>query len=104
MSGLADRVRAALAGRTVREERMFGGLAFLVDEKMVVSVGGDGDLLVRVDPARSAQLLARPGAHRAEMGAGRSMGPSWITVDADAVAVDEDLDHWMNAALAYRDR
>ena len=29
---------------------MFGGLSFMVNEKMVASVRSDGDLLVRVDP------------------------------------------------------
>jgi hypothetical protein len=41
-SEVAERVRAALAGRQVREVKMFGGLAFMVDERMVVCVSGGG--------------------------------------------------------------
>ena len=44
----------------VREVPMFGGLSIMLDDSMVVSVGRDGSLLVRVDPGRSAELLARP--------------------------------------------
>ena len=73
---LADRVRQALAGRApVREVRMFGGLAFMVDERMVVCVRSDRDLLVRADPERADELLALPGARSAEMGAGSPDGP-----------------------------
>ena len=45
---LIDRIRAELADRQTRETKMFGGLAFMVDEAMAVSVGKDA-LLVRVD-------------------------------------------------------
>jgi TfoX/Sxy family transcriptional regulator of competence genes len=97
-----DRVRAALSDQpSAREVRMFGALAFMVNEKMVVALQRDGDLLVRVSPDRDDELLARPGARPAEMGAGRSMGPGWISVAADAVAGDDDLLFWINVALDY---
>lgn len=47
---------------------MFGGLSFMVNEKMVVSVRGDGDLLVRTDPEQADELLTVKGARPAEMG------------------------------------
>jgi hypothetical protein len=51
---LDNRVRAALADRRpVREVRMFGGRCFMVDERLVVGVDKNGDLLVRADPART---------------------------------------------------
>ncbi len=102
-AGLADRVRDALAHeQDVREVRMFGGLAFMVDGRMVacVSVGG-GALLVRVSPGRDAEYLRRAGARRAEMGAGRSMGEGWIAVDDEALAEDRDLRSWIGAALEH---
>ena len=98
---LADRVRSALRDRDlVREVAMFGGLAFMVDDRMVVSVSGGGrGLLVRVAPERDAELVTRPGARRAEMGEGRSMGEGWITVDGRALESDDDLRHWIDLAL-----
>jgi TfoX/Sxy family transcriptional regulator of competence genes len=99
---LAARVRAALPrDGVVREVSMFGGLSFMLDERMVVAVDRDGGLLVRVDPDRSAELLSVPGARPAVMGADRPMGPGWITVTADGLATDEQLAHWIEVALQF---
>ena len=101
-SKTADRVRAALAGRPVREVKMFGGLAFMVEERMVVCVSAGGsDLLVRVSPDSDAQHLEKPGAARAEMGRDRSMGQGWITVERTAFAAEKDFAYWMTAALSF---
>ncbi|MDF9716319.1 TfoX/Sxy family protein [Nocardioides sp. ChNu-153] len=101
----AARVRGALAGESeVREVKMFGGLAFMVDGAMAVCVStGGGALLVRVSPARDAELVRAAGARRAEMGAGRSMGEGWIAVDDAAVAGD-GLRSWLDAALEREGR
>ena len=80
---------------------MFGGLCFMVDEKMVVGVMKGGELLVRADPNRSDDLLAVDGARQAEMGVGRSMGRSWISVSAEGIATDDALGFWVTEALTY---
>ena len=81
---------------------MFGGLAFMVNEKMVACVpGGGGALLVRVSRSRDAEYLEVVGARRAEMGKGRSMGEGWITVDEEALADDGDLHFWIDAVLEH---
>ncbi|WP_369254091.1 TfoX/Sxy family protein [Geodermatophilus amargosae] len=98
---LIERLRALLADEpSTREVSVFGGRAFMVDDKMVVSVLKDGDLLVRVDAARHDELLRRPGATQAEMGAGRTMGPGWITVSAASIAGD-GLSSWLDVALEH---
>lgn len=79
---------------------MFGGLSFMLKDSMVVSVRDDS-LLVRVDPDRSEELLAVPGAHPAVMGADRPMGPGWITVTADGLTTDKQLTDWMEVALHH---
>lgn len=79
---------------------MFGGVSFMVNDKLIVAVRGDGDLLVRADPA----LAAHPGAGPAEMGAGRAMGPEWIRVAAEAVATAKRLSFWIGAALEHNGR
>jgi TfoX/Sxy family transcriptional regulator of competence genes len=99
---LAERVRGALsAEQDVREVRMFGGLAFMVNEKMVACVSaGGGALLVRVSRSRDAAYLEVVGARRAEMGR-RSMGEGWITVDEEALIEDRGLQFWIDAVLEH---
>ena len=100
---LADRVWAALPNdRPVREVSMFGGLSFMVDDSMVVAVGRDGDLLVRIDPARNDELLTVPGAKPAVMGADRPMGPGWITVSPDGLTTDTQLAFWIQVGLDHQ--
>jgi TfoX/Sxy family transcriptional regulator of competence genes len=102
---LADRIREVLGNKpAVREVKMFGGLSFMVNGSMVVSAGGDGDLLVRADPARADELLRAKGARPAEMGAGRAMGNSWISVAQEAIASEEGFDFWLDVALEYNEK
>ncbi len=100
---IADRVRALLANEpTLEEKRMFGSLAFMVDERMLVAAWGEGHLLVRVDPERSAELQRVPGVSIAEMGPSRrSMGPSWLDVRSDVLAGDDQLLFWIDTARQY---
>ena len=100
---LADRVRDILSDQeSLREQKMFGGLAFLVRDKMVVCVGtGNRALLVRVDGAREPEHLEHPGAHHAVMGRERSMGAGWITIDAEALTSEAALEFWIVAALEH---
>ena len=99
---LIDRIRALLADeRSVREVSMFGGRCFMVNDKMVVSAGKDGGLLVRVRADKHASLLSRPGATQAEMGTGRSMGPGWITVAPAAIADEDQLSYWLDIGLEH---
>lgn len=62
-SELMDWVRTLIADEPlVREVSMFGGRSVMVAERMVVSVLEDGGLLVRVDPERHEEHLARSGS------------------------------------------
>jgi TfoX/Sxy family transcriptional regulator of competence genes len=101
---LIDRARAMLPAGRVREVRMFGMTALMVDDAMAVAVHKDGGLLVRVDPAEDARLLEDPDALRAEMGAGRSMGTGWIRVRARALSSDVVLAGWLEAATRCLNR
>jgi TfoX/Sxy family transcriptional regulator of competence genes len=98
----AERIRTMLAEEpSTREVSMFGGLSFVVNDKMIVNVRRGGDLLVRVDPSRSPELVADHGARFAEMGAGRAMGPGWIDVPAELTATDNQLRFWLDVAMEF---
>lgn len=101
-TALVERLRELFGAEpTLREVSMFGGRAFMVNEKMVVSASKDGSLLVRVDAGQHDTILAEDGATQATMGASRrDMGPGWIHVSPSALAGD-GLARWCDVALAY---
>lgn len=100
---LADRIRAALEGEPeVTEKKMFGGLHFMVRGKLAAGAGSSGSMLLKCDPERADELTARDEASIADMG-GRSMGSSWISVDAAPLS-DEQLGWWIDVALDYNAR
>lgn len=99
---LVGRLRDLVADEpVVREVSMFGGLSFMLNEKMIVSALKDGNLLVRVAADRHDELLTRPGAVQAEMGTGRDMGPGWIDVAAISISDDVSLSRWVEIAMEY---
>ncbi|MDQ0733748.1 TfoX/Sxy family protein [Arthrobacter agilis] len=96
---LSQRLRDFFASRpNVREVRMFGGVSFMVDERMAVAAGRDGGLLVRTDPADYDDLLRR-GAVPARMGSDRPMGRGWLTVPSQQVSDDAELAFWIQVGL-----
>ena len=97
---LANRVRElVLMEAGVEEKRMFGGLAFLIDGNMSVSVSGQGGLLLRIDPAETDSLLGRRHARPCEM-RGREM-QGWLRVDAAGVKSRRELERWVALGVAY---
>jgi TfoX/Sxy family transcriptional regulator of competence genes len=97
---LASRVRELISGqRGVTEQRMFGGLAFLIAGNMSVAVSGQGGLLVRVEPEETASLLAKPHARPMEM-RGREM-KGWVRVDAEGVRTKRQLEPWVKRGVAF---
>jgi hypothetical protein len=96
----ANRVREQVGREAgLAEQRMFGGLAFLVGGHMAVAVRGGGGLMVRVDPAESATLQARAGVEPMVM-RGRDMA-GWLAVEPARVARDADLREWVDRGLSY---
>lgn len=97
---LADRLREALQDRDdVREQRMFGGLAFLLHGHMAVAVSGQGGIMLRCAPADTDEHVAA-GAERMVM-KGRAMD-GWLRVD-DGSLDDATLERWVAVATAHTD-
>jgi TfoX/Sxy family transcriptional regulator of competence genes len=97
---LANRIRElVLREPGVSEQRMFGGLAFLIDGNMSVSASGQGGILLRVDPAATDALLGKPHAHPFEM-RGRVM-QGWLRVDAEGLETKRQLERWVARGVAY---
>ncbi len=87
---LAERIRAEVAGeRGVTEQKMFGGLAFLIGGHMAVAASGQGGLMLRCDPDETESLLASR-ARQPMVMRGKEMR-GWLRVEAGAVEDDEAL-------------
>jgi TfoX/Sxy family transcriptional regulator of competence genes len=97
---LADRIRKVVRGeRGLSEKRMFGGLAFLIDEIMAVSASNKGGLLLRIDRTQTVSLVSEPHVRPAEM-RGREMD-GWLRVDAEVLETDDELRRWVNHGVAF---
>jgi TfoX/Sxy family transcriptional regulator of competence genes len=97
---LADRIRELVAGEAgLSEQKMFGGLAFLVGGNMAIAASGQGGILVRVDPAESDALVATTKAYPMEM-RGRTM-QGWLRVDAEHVRTKPQLAKWVKLGTSY---
>jgi TfoX/Sxy family transcriptional regulator of competence genes len=96
---LAERIRAVLAGRdAVREQRMFGGIAFMERGNMVVGISGD-ELMARVGAEGVERYLGEPGAHPMRMGERTMAG--MLGVSASGIATDEQLRTWIERCLGF---
>ena len=97
---LADRIRAIVAAeRRVTEQRMFGGLSFLIGGNMAVAASGQGGLLLRVDPAEGARLVSRSEAEPMVM-RGREMH-GWLRIDEGVVRTRRQLERWVARGIDY---
>jgi TfoX/Sxy family transcriptional regulator of competence genes len=96
---LAERVRGMLRDELdVTEKRMFGGLKFLVNGNMSVTVSGRGGLMVRLDPDDAARLdggVVTPFEMR-----GKPM-KGWLRVGEAGYAGDDQLRDWVDRSVEY---
>ena len=96
---LVDRVRELLSDApAVTEQRMFGGLAFLVGGNMAVAASGHGGLMVRIDPRDADTLATKPHVEPVEMG-GRVMR-GWLHVSTEGVRTRRQLHPWVARGTA----
>lgn len=97
---LAARIRAILGDRAnLTEQKMFGGLAFLIGGNMAVAASGQGGIMVRTDPTDSERLIDAGPARPMEMRGRPARG--WLRVSADAVSADDALAEWVDRGVAY---
>lgn len=97
--GLAERIRMAVAERpTVTEKKMFGGLAFMLNDYMFCGVLQDS-LMARVGPDNYQASLARP--HVREMDfTGRPM-KGYVYVAPEGTESDQDLAYWVDLCAQF---
>ena len=97
---LAERLRAAITKDTrVRERKMFGGLAFLLDGNFAISAYKDGGLMIRCSGEDWNPFCSEEGAGpMLRKGAPVS---GWVRISTDAVREEASLGKWIRRGLAY---
>ena len=96
---LLNRIREALVNVTnIDEKLMFGGICFMVDDKMCVCVKQD-EIMCRVGPDEYETALEKTGA-RPMIHGGKTM-KGYVFVDADAIKNRNDFDYWIDRSLEY---
>jgi TfoX/Sxy family transcriptional regulator of competence genes len=97
---LADRIRQILVERNADffEKKMFGGLCFMVDNKMCLGIVKD-EAMARIGVAAYTDALAKPGCSEMNF-TGRPM-KGYVFLNDDAIDLDTDLEYWVDLALSF---
>ena len=97
---LADRVREIIAAthKRIEEKKMFGGLCFMVNDKMCVGVEQER-LMLRLDPAKYDEVIEKEGCKPMDF-TGKVM-KGYVFVDLDALKTKKQLEYWVTLALEY---
>jgi TfoX/Sxy family transcriptional regulator of competence genes len=97
---LADRTREiiASAGKEVEEKQMFGGLCFMVDNKMCIGVEKDR-LMVRLNPELYEMVMQKDGCTPMDF-TGKVM-KGFVFVSEEVLRGKKQLEYWVDLALEY---
>ena len=96
----ADRIRHILQEKEADfyEKKMFGGLCFMVDEKMCVGIVKE-ELMARIGSAVYEEALQKEGAKEMNF-TGRAM-KGYVFVEEQGLESDSDLAYWLQLALDF---
>src|SRR4051794_17303596 len=96
---LANRIRELIASEDgYTEQKMFGGMGFIIDGHMALGVSGEGGLMIHCSKEEPESLLAKPGARPFEMRGRETKG--WLR-DAESVSTKRALEPWVMQSVAF---
>ena len=97
---LSERVRNSLKDNKASFEgkKMFGGMVFLVDDKMCVGIVKD-DLMVRIAPEDQDKFLQEEGCRMMDFTKRPMKG--YLYISPEGVDMGEDLDKWVKRCLEF---
>lgn len=97
-AALLDALRAEIPAEGRTEQRIFGGICFMIDGNMAIGASPARGLLLRVGKEAYGAVLARPGTRPMEM-RGRPM-EGYLYVDP-ATLTPAELKDWVALATAF---
>jgi TfoX/Sxy family transcriptional regulator of competence genes len=97
---LADRIAQFFTENNISffEKKMFGGVCFMIDEKMCVGVMRD-EIMARINPNIYEDSLRKEGCKEMNF-TGKSM-KGYVFLTVDAYDLDSDLHFWLQLALDF---
>jgi TfoX/Sxy family transcriptional regulator of competence genes len=97
---LANRVREIISAshKNIEEKKMFGGLCFMVNDKMCIGVEAER-LMVRLDPAMYDEVMEKDGCQPMDF-TGKVM-KGFVFVDINVLNTSKKLAYWVDMALEY---
>ncbi|MEK6780357.1 MAG: TfoX/Sxy family protein [Bacteroidota bacterium] len=96
---LADRIREMLVNTPeTLEKNMFGGVCFMVNNKMCVGVVKD-EMMCRINPEEQDSALERTGSRIMDF-TGKPM-KGYIFVSEEGLKSNKDLLYWINLSLEF---
>lgn len=103
---IADRIRQTFKEKNTAftEKKMFGGLCFMVDNKMCCGIHYDKKkktdlLMARIGEAAHDEVQNREGCHPMDF-TGRPM-KGYVFVTPDGFDTDEDLAYWVQLCIDF---
>lgn len=99
---LADRIRESLMHLpNVEEKMMFGGVCFMLNNKMCVGVAKD-EMMCRIDPALDKIVLEKEGCRPMDF-TGRPMA-GYVFVNEDGMKTKEALAYWIGLCVDFNSK
>ena len=97
---LADRINGILKEKNASfyEKKMFGGLCFMVEEKMCIGIVKE-EIMARIGVDKYDEALSKPGCREMNF-TGRPM-KGYVFIDEEAIDLDHDLEYWVQLALEF---
>ena len=97
---LSDRIAQQLTERSVsfEEKKMFGGLCYLVDDKMCIGIIKD-ELMIRIDPELTDEVLSKAGCRPMDFTKRPMKG--YFNVSEEGMDRDKDLGYWIDLCLDF---
>lgn len=82
----------------VEEKKMFSGIAFMVNDKLCVTVGKDR-IMCRINPDLHNKLIQNPGCTTVIMKGREYKGYIWIS--ESALTTKKEISYWVKLALNF---
>ncbi|MFZ4399765.1 MAG: TfoX/Sxy family protein [Bacteroidales bacterium] len=96
---LADRIREVLSHlENIEEKQMFGGVCFMLNEKMCIGVIKD-EMMCRIDPEIHSFVVEKTGCRTMDFTKRPMKG--YVMIDETAMKNQKDFMYWIELALDF---